>query len=73
MGMEELEDQTEAASPEGEPPQSEETGDPRQPVSMDDLLAVPAADDAPVSLADAQLRAVVEAIVYVAQSFPGWW
>ncbi len=67
MGMEELEDQTEAASPEGEPPQSEETGDPRQPVSMDDLLAVPAADDAPVSLADAQLRAVVEAIVYVAE------
>ncbi len=34
---------------------------------MDDLLAGPAADDTPVSLADAQLRAVVEAIVYVAE------
>ncbi len=34
---------------------------------MDELLAVATADDAPVSLADAQLRAVVEAIVYVAE------
>jgi len=65
--MEELETDTAAASPETEQPPTEETRDPQQPVSMDDLLAGPAADDAPVSLADAQLRAVVEAIVYVAE------
>src|ERR1017187_1620399 len=65
--MEELEIHTGAASPETEQPQPEETRDAQQPVSMDDLLAAPAADDAPVSLADAQLRAVVEAIVYVAE------
>jgi segregation and condensation protein B len=65
--MEELETNTGAASPEAEQPRTEETRDPQQPVSMDDLLAGPAADDAPVSLADAQLRAVVEAIVYVAE------
>jgi segregation and condensation protein B len=34
---------------------------------MDDLLAVVPANPTPVSLADAQLRAVVEAIVYVAE------
>ena len=65
--MEELETQTGAASPETEQPPTEETQTPQQPVSMDDLLAGPAADDTPVSLADAQLRAVVEAIVYVAE------
>jgi len=65
--MEELETQTQAASPETEQPQPEETRDAQQAVSMDDLLAAPAAGDAPVSLADAQLRAVVEAIVYVAE------
>jgi len=65
--MEELEIQTGAASPETEQPPTEENQDAQQPVSMDDLLASPAADDAPVSLADAQLRAVVEAIVYVAE------
>ena len=65
--MEELETNAGAASPEAEQPQPEETRDPQQPVSMDDLLASPAVDDAPVSLADAQLRAVVEAIVYVAE------
>ncbi len=65
--MEELETDTGAAPPETEQPQPEETRDPQQAVSMDDLLAGPAADDTPVSLADAQLRAVVEAIVYVAE------
>ncbi len=65
--MEELETQTGPASPEAEQPQPEEIQTPQQPVSMDDLLAGPAADDVPVSLADAQLRAVVEAIVYVAE------
>jgi len=65
--MEELETDIEAAPPETEQPPTEENRDPQQPVSMDDLLAGPAADDAPVSLADAQLRAVVEAIVYVAE------
>jgi segregation and condensation protein B len=65
--MEELETNTGAASPEAEQPRTEETRDQQQPVSMDDLLAGPAADDAPVSLADGQLRAVVEAIVYVAE------
>jgi segregation and condensation protein B len=64
--MEELETNAGAASPEAEQPQPEETRD-QQPVSMEDLLAGPAADEAPVSLADAQLRAVVEAIVYVAE------
>jgi segregation and condensation protein B len=65
--MEELETHTGAAGPEAEQPQIEETHPPQQPVSMDELLAEPAADDAPVSLADSQLRAVVEAIVYVAE------
>jgi segregation and condensation protein B len=65
--MEELETHTGVASPEVEQPQPEETETPQQPVSMDDLLAGPAADLTPVSLADAQLRAVVEAIVYVAE------
>jgi segregation and condensation protein B len=65
--MEELETQTGPASPEAEQPRPEENRDPQQPVSMDDLLAAPAADDTPVSLADTQLRAVVEAIVYVAE------
>src|SRR5271157_4660448 len=54
-------------SPQTEQPPTEDTQTPQQPVSMDDLLASPAADDAPVSLADTQLRAVVEAIVYVAE------
>ena len=65
--MEELETPTAAASPEAEQPTTEGTDTPPQPVSMDELLAGPAPDDAPVSLADAQLRAVVEAIVYVAE------
>jgi len=65
--MEELEIQTGAAEPEAVQPPTEETDAPQQPVSMDELLAVPAADETPVSLADAQLRAVVEAIVYVAE------
>ncbi len=65
--MEELETPTGAGSPESEQPPTEETGTPPQPVSMDELLAAPAADGAPVSLADSQLRAVVEAIVYVAE------
>ena len=65
--MEELETHTGAASPEVEQPQPEDTETPQQPVSMDDLLAGPAADLTPVSLADAQVRAVVEAIVYVAE------
>jgi segregation and condensation protein B len=62
--MEELETQDGADSPEAAQP--EETQTAQQPVSMDELLAGPAAEEAPVSLADAQLRAVVEAIVYVA-------
>jgi len=61
-----METDTAAASPETEQPPTEETRT-AAAVSMDDLLAGPAADDAPVSLADAQLRAVVEAIVYVAE------
>src|SRR5208283_1474319 len=65
--MEELETQTGAASPEAEQPPTEETPGSQEPVSMDELLAVATADNAPVSLADAQLRAVVEAIVYVAE------
>jgi len=65
--MEELETHTGAAGPEAEQPQIEETPPPQQPVSMDELLAEPAEEDAPVSLADSQLRAVVEAIVYVAE------
>jgi segregation and condensation protein B len=65
--MEELEIQTGAAEPDAVQPPTEETDAPQQPVSMDELLAVPAADETPVSLADAQLRAVVEAIVYVAE------
>jgi segregation and condensation protein B len=65
--MEELETHTGAALPDAEQAPTEETRDPQQPVSMDELLAAPAADDTPVSLADAQLRAVVEAIVYVAE------
>ncbi|MGB7761635.1 MAG: SMC-Scp complex subunit ScpB [Bryobacteraceae bacterium] len=65
--MEELETHTGTASPEAEQPPTEATEAPPQPVSMDDLLAGPAADLTPVSLADAQLRAVVEAIVYVAE------
>ncbi|MGB9458431.1 MAG: SMC-Scp complex subunit ScpB [Bryobacteraceae bacterium] len=65
--MEELETPTAAASPKAEQPATEGTDTPPQPVSMDELLAGPAPDDAPVSLADAQLRAVVEAIVYVAE------
>jgi len=65
--MEELETHTGAAEPEAEQPQIEETAPAQQPVSMDELMAEPAADDAPVSLADSQLRAVVEAIVYVAE------
>ena len=65
--MEELETQTGAAPPEAEQPPTEETQAPQRPVSMDELLAVEAVNDAPVSLADAQLRAVVEAIVYVAE------
>ena len=64
--MEELETQTGAAPPEAEQPPAE-AQNPQQPVSMDDLLAVPAEDNTPVSLADTQLRAVVEAIVYVAE------
>lgn len=65
--MEELETHTGAAGPEAEQPQIEETPSPQQPVSMDELLAEPVEEDAPVSLADSQLRAVVEAIVYVAE------
>ena len=65
--MEELETQTGASEPAaGQPPTEEQPVAP-QPVSMDELLAMPAVEDAPVSLADAQLRAVVEAIVYVAE------
>ena len=63
--MEELETHTEAAGPEAEQPQIEETPSPQQAVSMDELMTEPAV--APVSLADSQLRAVVEAIVYVAE------
>ena len=62
--MEELETQDGAAAPETAQPEEAPAGE--QPVSMDELLAAPAGEVAPVSLADAQLRAVVEAIVYVA-------
>ncbi|MGO9009408.1 MAG: SMC-Scp complex subunit ScpB [Bryobacteraceae bacterium] len=65
--MEELETPAGPVSPEAGQPTTEETDTPPQPVSMDDLLAGAAPDHAPVSLADAQLRAVVEAIVYVAE------
>jgi segregation and condensation protein B len=65
--MEELETQTGASElAAGQPPTEEQPAAP-QPVSMDELLGAPEAADAAVSLADAQLRAVVEAIVYVAE------
>jgi len=63
--MEELDTQDGAAAPGAAGPEESEGAG--QAVSMDELLAEPAAEEAPVSLADAQLRAVVEAIVYVAE------
>jgi segregation and condensation protein B len=60
--MEELETTTGAAA---RLPSEEARGP--QPLSMDELLSERAVEEAPVSLADAQLRAVVEAIVYVAE------
>jgi segregation and condensation protein B len=65
--MEELETQTGASEPAAGQPLTEEQPAAPQPVTMDELLGAPEAEDAPVSLADAQLRAVVEAIVYVAE------
>ena len=65
--MDELETPTGTSQPAAGPPPTEEQPAAPQPVSMDELLGVPAVEDAPVSLADAQLRAVVEAIVYVAE------
>jgi len=62
--MEELGTHTEAAGADAAGPQLEPDLPP-PPVSVDELMAEPAS--APVSLADPQLRAVVEAIVYVAE------
>jgi len=63
--MEELEQQQPGAKPETE---AAETDAP-QAVSMEELMAAdqPGGDAAPVSLEDAQLQAVLEAIVYVAE------
>jgi len=64
--MEELGTPTVRPSEEDQP-QPEETCNAEPSVSMDELLAGAPDRETPVSLADAQLRAVVEAIVYVAE------
>jgi segregation and condensation protein B len=62
--MEELETPPEGASPEND--ERPETAGPEQPVSMDDLLPLPEpAAEFPVE--DIPLKAVLEAIIYVAE------